>query len=419
MALNVGADAWWLENNTALERISPSRADSSTAYKDQVYVRSGASPGSPSARRIVGEHVEPRYIGEHHNTRSYDGYQDSYSARVSRERREVHYNGYQASYGAPVSRERREVQPHEVRIIGERDMRSTESHYPVQTQPVAVPTSRETYMPVDNNRVQTPHRERVSRPSSQPRSDSPERVDRHDHALYTENYLQSPQTTQVYVSSPSPQERVVIKEVPVVEYIEKIVKVPEYIEKIVEVPVEKIVERIITQPIRFSIPPSPKLAPQVIYSEPEIVRAEAIVVRQRDLVYEPQVVYQPQVTHQPQVTYRRQTNPDLSSAQQRKQVSREELYSRADEIFHSINKAPTIASSPNQSKAPSIASSPALGISSLSVAHALIMRTYRGTVGTYDSGMSMPCVWVALVSCWQEWHVIQFPFDVRRSVLRS
>ena len=343
-------------------------------------------------RRI--EHVEPRYILEHHNARSHDG--------------------YQASYGEPVSRERREVQPHEVRIIGEREIRSTGSYYPVQMQPVAVPTSRETYMPVDNNRVQTPQRERVSRPSSQPRSDSPARVDRHDHTLYTENYFQSPRTTQVYVSSPivSPQgvvikkepppsqERVVIKEVPVVEYIEKIVEVP--VEKVVTVEVEKVVEKIITkevpvieyrdrvvetervvevmvekpvvqyrdrviaspppqsvtQPIRVRVAPSHQLAPQVIYAEPQVIhaapeviyaepvtlRAPARVVRQQDLAYQPQ------------------TSLDLSSAQQRKQVSRAELHSRADEIFHSINKAPTIASSPYQSKAPSIASSPTLGI---------------------------------------------------------
>jgi hypothetical protein len=435
----------------APQRIPPSRADSSPAYKDQVYVRSGASSGSPSARRIVGEHVEPRCMSERHNTRSYDG--------------------YHASYGEPVSRERREVQPHEVHIIGEREMRSTDSYYTVQTQPVAVPTSRETYMLVDSNRVQTPQRERVSRPSSQPRSDSPERVDRHDHTLYTENYFQSPQTTQVYVSSPiaSPQgevikkvpppsqEQVVIKEVPVVEYMEKIVEVPVEkivtvevekivekiitkevpVEKIVEVPVEKIVEKLITkevpvieyrdrvvetervvevmvekpvvqyrdrvfaspppqpvtQTIRVSVAPSPQLAPQVIYAEPqviyaepEILRAQARVVWQQDLAYQPQLVYQPQVTYQPQ------TNLDLSSAQQRKKVSREELHSRADEFFHSINKAPTIASSPNQSfnkepsiaaspnqsKAPSIASSPTLGISTLSDVHAPICELTVG-----------------------------------------
>ena len=470
------------------QRIAPSRADSSPAYKDQVYARSGALPGSPSARRIV-EHVEPGYISERHNTRSYDGYN---------------------AYGEPGSRERREVQSHEVRIIGEREMKSTDSYYPVQTQPVAVPTSREMYLPVDNNRVQTPQRERVSRPSSQPRSDSPERVDRHDHTLYTENYFQSPQTTQVYVSSPiaSPQgavtkkvpppsqERVLIKEVPVVGYMEKIVEVPVEkivtvevekivekiitkevpVEKIVQVPVEKIVEKLITkevpvieyrdrvvetervvevlvekpvvqyrdrvfaspppqpvtQPIRVSVAPSPQLAPQVIYAEPqviyaepEILRAQARVVRQQDLAYQPQFVYQPLVTYQPQ------RNLDLSSAQQRKHVSREELHSRADEFFHSINKAPTMASSPNQSsnkepsiaaspnqaKAPSIASSPTLGISTLPDAHAPICELTEGQLAR--TILECPCSVCVCGSCFLLAGAARDPVPIQRSSIGS
>lgn len=181
------------------------------------------------------------------------------------------------------------------------------------------------------------------------------------------------------------RDREVVKEVPVIEYRDRVVETERVVEVLVEKPVIQYRDRVIAAPppqsvtptIRISGPPSPQSAPQVfysephvIYAEPEIVHAQPIVVRQQDvrppapqLVYQPQVTYQPQVkyqhvTYQPQMT--RVTNLNLYSAQQRKQLSREELHSRADEIFHSLNKAPSIAFSPTQPlhTAPSIAASP-------------------------------------------------------------
>lgn len=86
-------------------------------YEDQVYARRlepGVSSVSPSARRIVGDSGG-------------------------------RYDSYQAAYGEPVSREHRKVGPHEVRILGEREVTSTDSFYGENKHLVAVPTSRETH----------------------------------------------------------------------------------------------------------------------------------------------------------------------------------------------------------------------------------------------------------------------------------
>ena len=100
-------------------RLQYRQPEGTPPYENRAYVRPGVSsvsPSSSSARRIV---VDNGGL----------------------------YDSYQAAYAGPVSREHRKVEPHEMRILGEREVTGTAiSYYGAQNMHhVAVPTSRETH----------------------------------------------------------------------------------------------------------------------------------------------------------------------------------------------------------------------------------------------------------------------------------
>jgi len=134
--------------------------------------------GSPQRARDGVEYLEPRYV---------QGREVDYDAR---------YDQYEV-HSRSVAQERRQVEPHEVRILGERVLGTSYQSQNYSMEQVAVPTSRADYRIIDQERIPTPQRVSQSPPSSQPRSDSPQRVLRHDHTLYTESSYQRPQVNFV------------------------------------------------------------------------------------------------------------------------------------------------------------------------------------------------------------------------------
>ena len=214
-----------------------SQAPQSPRYEDRrEYARSPPQEYYAGSRRLSPqqgnvEYLEPRYV---------EGRRVDYDPR---------YDEYTPDRRSTPN-ERREAAPHEVRILGERLLES-QSHQQVHSvERVAVPTSRTDYRAVDQERVPTAVRTRQSEPTGQPRSNSPQRVGRHDHTLYSENSTNYNTVTHIEVAksgyqntqaaySPPP---VPVRYSPTPQPVRASPPPPpQVVEKTVEVPVERIV----------------------------------------------------------------------------------------------------------------------------------------------------------------------------------
>ena len=147
-------------------------------------------------------------------------------------------------------------------------------------------------------------------------------------------------------------ERIVEK--PVIEYRDRVVEKPviEYRDRVVET--ERVVEVPVYQPVattRVSAPPSPQVAPQVVYREPQVTVDPQVYHREPQVIYaEPEIVHAPPIvvrqdevqsimarpaatqyaTHKPQMVRATADGPP------RKQVSRQEFHEQGDAIYRSI-----------------------------------------------------------------------------------